>query len=146
MAVDSQNAYWIDQGNGLVVKAPIGGGPVATLASGQSSPQNIGAQNGRVYWTANGNLTSVTADGTSSETIADNYSPFGVAVDSSGVFWSSIGTGNPNTGIVLTRALTGGPITVLASAQPNPTAIATNSSTVVWFNERSGEIMKVAKP
>jgi len=151
MVVDSENVYWVDTVNGFVMKAPIGGGAATPLASGQNTPLGIGVQNGHVYWTTypppNGAVKGITTDGSISETIADGLDyPYSLAADSSGVYWTTLGNNsNGSTGTVLMRALSGGPIVLLASGEPSPAEIAVNSGAVFWLNG-SGEIMKIAKP
>jgi hypothetical protein len=50
MVVDSTNVYWTSRGSGTVSEAPIGGGPVVTLATNQSAPFAIAQDATSIYW------------------------------------------------------------------------------------------------
>ncbi len=51
LAVDGTSVYWTAELAGTVVKMPIGGGLVTTLASGQDYPYAIAVDDTSVYWT-----------------------------------------------------------------------------------------------
>jgi hypothetical protein len=55
IAVDSTNVYWLNSGDGTVMKVPIGGGTPETLSSGQQNPATAGSaiavDGTSVYWT-----------------------------------------------------------------------------------------------
>ena len=48
MTVDETDVYWLDSGE--VMKAPLSGGPAATLATKQDSPRAIVVDGTSVYW------------------------------------------------------------------------------------------------
>lgn len=50
VATDDAFAYWVDTGSGRIAKAPIGGGPATTVASGLSKPVAIAVDDRFVYW------------------------------------------------------------------------------------------------
>jgi hypothetical protein len=55
VVVDSAYVYWADKNDGIVMKAPVGGGAPVTLASGlnpagTSGPMNMAIDNTAVYW------------------------------------------------------------------------------------------------
>jgi hypothetical protein len=55
MAMDSTSIYW--NGSATILKVPVGGGCVTTLASGQNLPTAIALDATSAYWlTGNGNL------------------------------------------------------------------------------------------
>lgn len=64
--------------------------------------------------------------------------PWGVAVDSSNVYWLNRGLGNDD-GTVMKLARAGGtPATTLATGEASPSAIAIDATNVYWTNELLG--------
>jgi hypothetical protein len=53
IAVDDANIYYAD-GSGMVLKVPLAGGAVTTIASGQTNPDAIAVDATSVYWVDNG--------------------------------------------------------------------------------------------
>ena len=103
LAVDATHLYWIDAGTdstpsatGSVVRMPIAGGPVQTLASEQYGPLGIAVDRSRVYWgvggpggTYDGALMAMPLAGGNPETLAsEGMAYFGaIAVDDQSVYW-----------------------------------------------------------
>jgi sugar lactone lactonase YvrE len=57
LAVDAENAYWVDFTAGNVMKVSVDGGPPTTIASGQDSPQTVAVDDVYVYWSNGGDST-----------------------------------------------------------------------------------------
>jgi hypothetical protein len=105
MAMDSRNIYWTNLGRmgadnlpppngGSVMQAPIGGGPVITLASEQSIPMGIAVDAGMVYWTvyglgAPGLVMSVPVDGgTPVPLVAGLHDPYSLVLGGDTLYFS----------------------------------------------------------
>jgi hypothetical protein len=106
IAVDSTSVYWTNfgsadgwtasgpgpaNGNGAIMKIPLGGGVPTTLASvPYDAPQSIALDATSVYWTTyyGGAVMKAPLGGGAPTTL--NYGPplgFGIAVDSTSVYW-----------------------------------------------------------
>jgi hypothetical protein len=55
LTIDGTTVYWASQTTGTVFKAPLDGGAVTTLASGQDDVIAIAVDETSVYWLNNGN-------------------------------------------------------------------------------------------
>ena len=93
LAVDGASVYCSAASNKTVVKFPIGGGGVTTLAA-SPSPSGIAVDATRVYWADLSASTVVTVlrGGGSVTTLASGQTPEGVgvegiAVDATSVYW-----------------------------------------------------------
>ncbi len=49
--------YWANGTDGTIRRAPVGGGPVTTIADKQNQPASIAVAGGVVYWTNLGDGT-----------------------------------------------------------------------------------------
>jgi serine/threonine-protein kinase len=85
IAFDSAgNLYVADQGNGSVVEIPTGDGPLATLATGLTAPNDVVFSGGVLYATEGGaNLVVTISDGSATTLVNGSglSSPNGIAVD-----------------------------------------------------------------
>src|SRR5579885_2418462 len=72
IAVDGTSVYWVNFGDGGVMKASLGGGTPVTLASGQGAPVSIVVDGTNAYWTS-------TTDGTAMKVPLGGGPPVAVA-------------------------------------------------------------------
>lgn len=155
IAVDATSVYWVDNDGrtSTVMKVPLGGGVVTTLASGfgtrssldgsanESYPTGIAADATSVYWTASGNgaVMKVAVDGTDMTTLVlGQKGPVGIAVDAASVYWTAW-----DDGTVMKAALDGSHVMTLASGQRSPVGIAIDAASVYWTNAGDGTVKKV---
>lgn len=156
IALDETYVYWTDVERGLILKVPKNGGDVTQLASTSSNVSVAVAVYGDfVYWaetnasTGFGAIKMVHKNGGTPTTVAADpgWGAFigirGLAVDSSGVYWSVAGnnTGSPN-GMVL--AIPGTPVNdpmqlssttpmVLATGLKNPVGLKLHTDNIYWI-------------
>lgn len=143
------DVYWTQPGSptGNVVKTPIGGGTLTTLASGLMGPNGIALDTKHVYWTDNGSgdVMELALGGTSPSTLASGQTRAeGMAVDGTNAYWSTFGS-TFGTGTIAKAPLSGGSTTTLASSLNGPNCIALDSVSVYWIDNGGGLISKTGK-
>jgi hypothetical protein len=161
LAVDAESVYWLDYGtmtgtganatynnDGAVLKAPLAGGSVVTLASSLPAPFNIAIDASSVYWVDSG----MTADdgavlsvpiggGAIATLVSGQESPLGIWVDATNVYWTNGGTFNGTTnlydkdGSVVQAPIAGGAPVTIASNQDSPGFVISDETRVYWTNE-----------
>jgi hypothetical protein len=121
IGLDSNNVYWVNLGtlginnfpalnSGSVMKTPIGGGPVTTIATGQSVPFSILVDNGTVYWTEYGLsapgliMSASTAGGTVTPLVSGLNDPSALAIAGKTLLWTNANS-SPSDGFVMALAL-----------------------------------------
>jgi hypothetical protein len=84
VAVDGGHVYWANSGTGTINEAPLTGGPVTTLVTGQDNPEGLAVDSGHIYWANNdisGTINEAPLTGGPVTTLATGQvSPVGVAV------------------------------------------------------------------
>ncbi len=106
IAIDATNVYWANVGKlggdnlpalnaGSIMKAPIGGGQVETIASSQAAPFAIVVQNGTIYWNQYGLntpgliMSAPTNGGAVVPLVAGLNDPGDIAVNGNTIFWAN---------------------------------------------------------
>jgi hypothetical protein len=112
LVVDATNAYFVNGGN--LVKMPLGGGSMVTLATDIGVLGQMAVDSTNLYWT--------TQD-----------SPTGASP-----------SGGPPIGTVNKVPIAGGPPVVLASGQDDSFGIAVDATTVYWTNQSRETIQSTA--
>jgi hypothetical protein len=147
VAANAVNVYWAESTSGIM-SAPLGGGSVVTLASGQWSPdgtsQGLALGSGIVAlaWGGHG-LVQVPLGGGSADVIMDPGSPQAVAIDGSTLYWTQNGFNaglakapiNGTASMVTSLAIHGSPA--------NEAGIAVDATDIYWSQDTS--ILKMAK-
>ena len=152
MALDANNVYWTAYDPaaptaGVVLKVPLAGGAVTTLASGRNGPQPIVVDATNVYWgdAYGGFVMEVPIGGGTPTTLASvgGLSPYGMVVDATNVYW----TGGA---LVKEVPIAGGAVTTIGTTlgNGNATGIAIQGTNLYWQETGStvtstGTIMKL---
>ncbi len=138
LAVDSQNAYWVNDGNeengypGAVMQMPLAGGTALTVLSG-FYPSGIALANGRIYFGTwdyqSAFFETVPIGGGAVTTLASGLTyPSRLTIDAQGqnAYWEAY-----DQGPILKQSLTGGGPQTLAPT-PDPAGLAINATTAFW--------------
>jgi hypothetical protein len=153
IAVDDSSVYWTTYYGGTVLKVPLSGGLVTTLASAQAFPYGLVVVGSNLYWSnlgtqtvsggpvpSTGSIVEVPVGGGAATTLAASVDePADLATDGENVYWTT-----PNSVVKLEVA--SGNSTTLASGQTNPSTPAVDDSSVYWLNEDANPwaLVKVA--
>ncbi|MFZ2169435.1 MAG: hypothetical protein WAW61_07350, partial [Methylococcaceae bacterium] len=171
ITLDNSHVYWTDVGNRLIFKAPKNGGDTTTLASTQPNMSlAIAVYGNYVYWEEHlsstggegGAIRMVHIDGGVVTTIASDQrwgvgnGIRGLAVDSSGVYWTVAGSNGD--GMVL--KISGVPVdnpdllsqtapTLLATGLMSPIGLSLDGDNVYWIESdccgTRGAVKKINK-
>jgi virginiamycin B lyase len=118
---------------------------VVTLAGG-GYPASVVSDGTNAYFTnfyGGGSVQSVPRAFGDVATLAPNRSgPWGVAVDSSNVYWTEDGGGNGS--VNMTTKTPGGTVATIASGQAGPRGIVLGGGDVYWTNTSGGEVYGAA--
>jgi hypothetical protein len=124
--VVGSNAFWMDAAAGTVLEASLGGGPIATYATGLTQPSDLTPTSAGFFVASadsGGAVSFFGPTGGAPRAVAVNQGTVGgVAGDGSRVYW---GTG---TGIVMTIDASSGPAAVLAEVGEPVTSMAVDAS------------------
>jgi hypothetical protein len=141
LAQDDRYLYWSDQEDGSITRLHKDGGVPVILASACSRPHHLILDRDFLYWVEGGQTGRVArlrVSGGEVETIAPNVAlPERVVVSGDEVAWTSSGEagfrGIPTEGLVC-RAKIGGPASIVASKQKQPTSIVFDDHDIYWTN------------
>jgi hypothetical protein len=76
--------------------------------------------------------------------VSGQSDPTSLAVDSSSVYWTTIGLAMNMNGTVMKAPLGGGTPTTLASGQHWPLGVRVDATSVYWANSEPGTIMQLS--
>jgi hypothetical protein len=142
ITIDTTYAYWTDIANGSVMKVPLCGGQVTTLATGQAQPTAIHIQDPVLYWTDHpaGLVLREPAVGGPLSQVADEDYPLRIAVTSTDIYWTAYDT--TAGGRVMKATLAGSGATTLAAVPGEPFDIALDANSVYWTDPARGMVLK----
>ncbi|CAN5923881.1 hypothetical protein BH11MYX4_BH11MYX4_44360 [soil metagenome] len=142
VALDATHVYFTSFTSNLVARVPKAGGKVETITStGAFLARKVAVNATHVYWSADDSpgvvsrcLVSGCAGGP--EVLATPQRPFGLALDSTSVYWA-----DRNSTELRRRPLGGGAeVHVADSTAGLPIAIAVDQSQVFWIGDFTGEV------
>jgi hypothetical protein len=157
VVVSNGVVYWTNYDTGgAIVSVPTTGGTPTTLAANQDYPWNLAVDDTNVYWTNYGNGDAVTVGGSTTNgallqmplaggaivTLASGLeTPFGIAVDSSSVYWTSFAVGAVRK---VPIGAANGTITTIANGLNGPTYLVVTGGQAYWTDYSQGTVKSVA--
>lgn len=124
-----------------------GAAPTPVVLASGGGAESLALDGTDVYWTdgVNGEVRKVPKDGGPSIAVYSiaNTEPWGVAVDSSRVYWTLPNFALGGTSAVMSAPLPGGTPTTLVTNVPGPMSIAVSSATVYWATSGQDAIQSV---
>jgi hypothetical protein len=146
LAFDATRVYWpAYPGQDAVQAAPLGGGPIATLATipsmlGNTSAVAVDSMNAYFNQSNIGKVLSVPIGGGAVTTLSSSAgSPQAVVADGQRVYWAD------EDGTIRSVPVGGGPEIVHASLQGGPADLVLDAKAIYWVNRGDGTVMKVAR-
>jgi hypothetical protein len=158
VALDATNLYWTTgngKGGGTVMKVALKGGAATKLVTVKDSelggPIGIEVDEKSVYWVVStrfGSVQKVAKAGGAAVMLSEKQrSPYDIAGDANGVYWTNFGSGTSD-GTVMALAF-GKPgekpkePTPIATGQKTPWSIAVDGTNAYWINKGPpGSVMK----
>ena len=159
LAQDDTYVYWTSEGTAPLgdAAAPIAGkilsvrkdgtAAATVLADGQGEPRFVTVDATAVYWTdsLDGTVMRLRLGSTTPTQLAQGQQPYGIAVDATYVYFSTIGTDSSDGTLVRVPKDGSGPPVVLATGLSWPSQIAVDEQALYWGNLQGGTVMKLAK-
>jgi hypothetical protein len=137
ITVNATTIYWVDQGSGTgtgaVMSAPLAGGTVTTVVSGESYPEFIALNSANLYWTTTLGIKSFPLGGGITTPIVSTGYPVELALTPTDIFWTDV-----NADGVLRIPLDGGTIVTINSDGDYPHGITVDTKNVYWTNGNGG--------
>jgi hypothetical protein len=96
IALDGTSVYWsefVDGVGGALRKAPLNGGPITTLAEGQTTAGTIAVDATNVYWVASKSILRMPLSGGASSVLVAGENAASIAVDDASVYWTNTSEG-----------------------------------------------------
>ncbi len=141
IAMDDESLYWVDFGDGRVLKAALDGGRVTLLAVNQAGPYSIAVDDYYVYWTNldDGTVKRASKLGNDVVELATGQAyPGPIAVLEGRVYWGNLGDGTLNAVLFDGRDLQ-----TLVSGQTFSSEIVAEGKRLYWSNAMQRAIMQV---
>jgi hypothetical protein len=161
MAQDDTYIYWTSEGTapvgdtdaaaavpGKILSVRKDGTTSATvLADGLGDPHFVTVDATAVYWTdsADNTVMRLALKGSAPTQLAQGAQPYGIAVDATYVYFSTLGTDHSDGTLVRVPKDGSGPAVVLATGLSWPSQIAFDNEALYWGNSHGGTVMKLAK-
>jgi hypothetical protein len=148
VAVDATNVYFADF-DGSVVEIPLAGGSPVTLTPMPAGFANfatgIAVNASNIYWSSGTTLNEMPlAGGVSADLVDGQDDAFGIALDDTNVYWTTL-----YGGVVQKMPLGGGAVTTLVSGlSAYASGIAVDDTSIYWAATTAsevGSIMRLAK-
>lgn len=134
LAVDAQDAYFVDYEASVVASVGLNGGKV-TILSRPPQPLSIVVAGSKLFWTAPTGVAELSAADGSAPVVKDDNTSYGnsisaqaLAVGSGSVYWTDWGD-------VARWDLSSGSVSIVALDQDFPLGIAVDSTYVYWVNQ-----------
>jgi hypothetical protein len=140
IVIDQTYAYWISVNSSpnAIMKVPLVGGSVTTLASFPAGPSyltpvGITVDSNNVYWTAGGQsagaIQKVPLSGGTATTYANTLAqyPVGIVVDSSKIYWADYGVS-----AVRSMPLSGSSSPTTIASNQNPSVVVIDTNNIYW--------------
>ena len=120
--------------HGIVIRQPLDGGPIDTLASDEVYPTALVVSGGTAYFTTSSAVKSVPITGGAISVVASSVAgPNGIAVAGGTVFFTVY-----NDGTI--RAASGGTVSIIVSGQSYPSGIVVANGRVVFTCTGDGTV------
>ena len=137
IAVGDADVFWTTASK--VMKTPLNGGPITTLAS-HVLPTALALHARHAYWTdsnAGGSVVSMDLEGGAPVALASGQTdPGGLAVDQTSIYWHAKNS-------IMKMPLAGGEPTVLASNVLVANTLVVNATHLFWTDANNGAVMKL---
>jgi hypothetical protein len=107
MAVDATYVYWAEASSGNIMKVPLGGGDPSTVASGLVGISQLAMDEANLYVTAGSTTSTGLVARVDKDTGFVTYlavgqnQAWGIAVDATSVYWTTLGNEAPQSGTVM---------------------------------------------
>jgi sugar lactone lactonase YvrE len=147
LAVYGSNAYTSPGGG--VYSVPISGGSPVTTISASTDANELATGASGVYWTGGATSDAIVhaplGSTTATTLLSGQSTPWGIAVDTTTIYWSNQGTSanNYTDGSVVSMPIGGSTPTTLAGMQGQPEGIVVDATSVYWVNYGAGTVMRL---